>query len=35
MNKDDYLITLLLLFLFFIACFAPELYQSTYIIKGV
>jgi len=30
MTKDDYFVILILLFLFFIACFAPELYTPTY-----
>jgi hypothetical protein len=31
MNREDYLITLMLIFLFFVACFAPDLYNPTYI----
>ena len=31
MNKDDFLCILLLMFLFFVACFAPDLYNPKYL----
>jgi len=30
MSKDDYFVILILLLLFFLSCFAPELYIPTY-----